>query len=158
MVVLALDQSTRASGWSVFENGSYVESGMIDMTKSKLDTDIRSFEMAKAIWRIIKKYKPEHLVMEETQQQSNVKTVIILARLQGMIVGYAEAHGVKVHILQPSKWRAALQYRQGSKVKRTELKQQSLDYIKENLGLSLPEDEAEASCIGIAAYKILNFE
>lgn len=158
MVVLAFDQSTRASGWSVFENGEYVESGMVDMTKSKLDTDARSFEMAKALWKIIKKYKPKHLIMEETQQQSNVKTVIILARLQGMIIGYAEAHGVKVHILQPSKWRAALQYKQGSKVKRVELKQQSLDYVKENLGMSLPEDEAEAACIGIAAHKILEFE
>ena len=114
--------------------------------------------MAKALWKIIKKYQPQHLVMEETQQQSNVKTVIILSRLQGMIIGYAEAHGVKVHIVQPSKWRAALQYSQGPKVKRAELKQQSLDYVRENLGLSLPEDEAEAACIGIAAHRILEFE
>lgn len=156
--VLACDQSTRASGWCYMENGEYIDSGLIDMTKSKLETDARSFEMAKALWKIIKKYNPDHLILEETQQQSNVKTVIILARLQGMILGYAEAHGVKVHILQPSKWRAALSYRQGAKVKREELKQQSLDYVKENLGLSLQEDRAEATCIGMAAHKILKFE
>ena len=158
MVVLVFDQSTRASGYAVFEDGKYVSSGLVDMSKSKLNTDERSFEMAKSLWKVIKQYKPSHVVLEETQQQSNVKTVIILSRLQGMIVGYAEAHKVKTHIVQPSKWRAALQFTQGPKVKRAELKQQSLDYVKDHIGVELPEDQAEACCIGFAAHKIFNFE
>lgn len=158
MIVVSMDQSTRVSGYAVFENGAYLCSGLVDLSKSKLETDERSFEMAKTLWKVLKKYKPAHLIIEETQQQSNVKTVITLARLQGMIIGYAEAHGVKVHILQPSKWRAALHYAQGAKVKRAELKQQSIDYVQKNLGLDLPEDECEAIAEGIAAHKIFNFE
>ena len=158
MKVVSFDQSTRLSGYAVFEDGQYVHSGVVDMSKSKLETDARSFEMAKALWKVLKQNKPEHLILEETQQQSNVKTVIVLARLQGMLLGYAEAHGVKVHIVQPSKWRKALNYAQGSKIKRAELKQQSLDYVKANLGLDLIEDEAEACCIGIAAHKIYGFD
>lgn len=156
--VLVFDQSTRCTGWSCFISGQYIESGIIDMSKSKLETDVRSFEMAKAIWKIIKNYKPDHIVLEETQQQSNVKTVIILSRLQGMILGYAAAHGVKTHIVQPSKWRAVLKFVQGPKVKRAELKQQSIDYVKEHLGVELPEDEAEACAMGFAAHKIYDFE
>lgn len=157
--VLSVDQSTRCTGYSFFSDGEYVESGIIDMNKSKLETNERSFEMAKAIWRIIKQYKPEHLILEDVQlQNNNAKTMIILARLAGMVIGYAEAHKVKTHILLPSQWRAQLHYAQGSKVKRAELKQQSLDYVKEHLGLDLPEDEAEAVCEGIAAHKIFNFE
>jgi len=156
--ILALDQSTKCTGWSFFLDGKYVESGVIDMSKSKLETAERSFEMAKAIWKLIKNYKPEHLVLEETQQQSNVKTVIILSRLQGMILGYAAAHGVKTHIVQPSRWRAALDFTQGPKVKRAELKQQSIDYVKERLGRELLEDEAESCCLGFAAHKIYDFE
>lgn len=158
MKVVACDQSTRVSGWSFFQDGEYVRSGVVDMSKSKLETDERSFEMAKALWKVLKQYQPDHLILEETQQQSNVRTVVTLARLQGIIIGYAESHGVKVHIIQPSRWRKALNYSQGPKVKRTELKQQSLDYVKENLCLDLVEDEAEACCIGIAAHKIFNFE
>lgn len=158
MVVLVCDQSTRVSGYAVFENGQYIDSGLIDMSKSKLDTNERSFEMAKAIWRVIKQYKPQHLVLEETQQQSNVKTVIILSRLQGMIIGYAEAHKVSTHILQPTRWRSALQFAQGPKVKRAELKQQSIDYVKEHFGIDRTEDECEAIAEGVAAHKILNFE
>ena len=74
-----------------------------------------------------------------------------------MVIGYAEAHGVKVHILLPSQWRAALSYLQGPKVKRAELKQQSINFVKENLNLNLVEDEAEAVAEGIAAHKIFNF-
>ncbi len=158
MIVVSMDQSTRVSGYAVFDDGKYLCSGLVDMSKSKLDTEERSFEMAKALWKIIKKYHPEHMILEDVQQQSNAKTMIVLARLAGMVIGYAEAHGVKVHILQPSKWRAALSYRQGSKVKREELKRQSIDYVKNNLGLTLSEDECEAIAEGIAAHKIFDFE
>ena len=158
MKIMSLDQSTRATGYCVFENGQYVCSGVIDKSKSKLDTDARSFDMAKDIWKVIAKYKPDELILEETQQQTNVKTVIILSRLQGMIIGYAEAHKVKTHILPPSQWRAALLYKQGPKVKRAELKQQSIDYVKEHYGFTLSEDECEAICINAAAHKIYTFE
>lgn len=158
MKVLSLDQSTRVSGWSMFQDGKYVCSGIIDMNKSKLETDKRSFEMAKEIWKIINKYKPQFIILEGVQQQSNPSTMIILARLAGMIIGYAEAHNVHTYILLPSQWRKVLGYSQGAKVKRQELKQQSLDYVKKNLGLDFSEDEAEAIAEGIAAHKIFNFE
>ena len=157
MKVLSFDQSTRVSGWAYFEDGQYVESGVIDMNKSKLNTDDRSFEMAKELWKVIKKYKPQHLVLENVQQQGSVQTVIVLARLAGMIIGYAEAHKVDTHIVSPSQWRKMLSYSQGPKVKREELKQQSINYVKENFGLSPIEDECEAIAIGSAAHKIFDF-
>lgn len=156
MKVMSFDQSTRVSGWCLFQDGEYVNSGVINMNKSNLDTDKRSFEMAKQLWKLLKEHKPDHLVLEDTQQQNNVKTVIILARLQGMLIGYAEAHGIKVHIVLPSQWRAVLNYKQGPKVKRTELKQQSADYVKKTYGFDLSEDENEAICEGIAAHKIID--
>ena len=157
-VLLALDQSTRCSGYAVFEDGEYVCSGVIDKSKSKLDTYERSFEMARDLWRVIKKYKPDHLVIEDVQNQSNTKTVIILSRLQGMLIGYAEAHKVKTNILLPSMWRSALKFKQGPKVKREELKQQSAGFIKEQYGFNLSEDENEAICIGVAAHKIFDLK
>ena len=155
--VLSLDQSTRVSGWAYFEDGQYVESGIIDMHKSKLETEERSFAMAKEIWKIINKYKPQHLVLEGVQQQSNPSTMIILARLAGMVIGYAEAHNIETHILLPSQWRKQLGYSQGAKVKRQELKQQSIDYVKENFGINVSEDENEAICERVAAHKFFNF-
>ena len=149
--VLSLDQSTRVSGYCLFQDDQYICSGVIDMSKSKLDTYERSFEMAKALWQVIKEYKPEFLVIENVQQQSGVQTVIILARLQGMIIGYAEAHGIKTHILSPTEWRAELKYTQGPKIKRAELKQQSIDYVKTKYGFNLSEDECESIALNDAA-------
>ena len=156
MKIVAMDQSTRASGWAYYENGQYITSGMIDMHKSHLETDKRSFEMAKELWKVIKKYQPEVLFIEDVQQQSNAKTMIILARLAGMIIGYAEAHNVEVHIITPSQWRSMLEFKLGSGVKRAELKQQSIDYVKETYGIDVPEDEAEAIALGDGARKKYN--
>ena len=157
MKVLAMDQATRCSGYSYFEDGEYIASGVVDLSKSKLDTYERSFEMAKELWAVIKKYRPEFLIIEDVQNQSNTNTVIILSRLQGMLIGYAEAHGVKVNILLPSQWRKILGFTQGPKVKRAELKQQSIDYVKEHYGINVSEDEMEAVAINAAAHKIYNF-
>jgi Holliday junction resolvasome RuvABC endonuclease subunit len=107
--------------------------------------------MAKRLWKILKEYQPDCLVIEDTQEQGNVKTVIVLARLQGMIIGYAEAHGIKTHILLPSQWRKVLGYAQGPKVKRAELKKQSADYVKNKYGFIKSEDENEAIALNDAA-------
>jgi Holliday junction resolvasome RuvABC endonuclease subunit len=153
MRVISFDQSTRVSGYAVFDDGEYVCSGIVDMSKSKLETTERSFAMAKAIWKLIKQHKPDHLIIEDVQDQGSVKTVVVLARLQGLILGYAEAHGVKTHILLPSQWRKVLGYAQGPKVKRAELKQQSADYVKTAYGFVKSEDENEAIALNDAARK-----
>jgi Holliday junction resolvasome RuvABC endonuclease subunit len=151
--VMSVDQSTRCSGYCFVEDNEYICSGVIDMSKSELETPERSFEMAKAIWKLIKKYKPDYLIIEDVQNQSSTKTVIILARLQGLILGYAEAHGVQTHILAPTAWRRELNYSQGPKVKRAELKQQSADYVKKTYGFVKSEDENEAIALNDAARK-----
>ena len=156
--VMSVDQSTRCSGYCLVEDNEYVCSGVIDMSKSELETPERSFEMAKAIWKLIKKYEPDYLIIEDVQNQSSTKTVIILARLQGLILGYAEAHGVQTHILAPTVWRRELSYSQGPKVKRAELKQQSADYVKKNYGFVKSEDENEAIALNDAARKKLKID
>lgn len=156
--VLSMDQSTRVSGYCLFEDDKYICSGIVDMSKSKLNTYERSFEMAKELWKIISKYKPDYLVIENVQQQSGIQTVIVLSRLQGMIIGYAEAHGVKTYILLPTEWRAKLEYAQGPKIKRAELKQQSIDYVKNKYGFDLSEDECESIALNDAARIKFDFD
>lgn len=156
MVILAFDQSTRITGWSVFENGQYSKSGVVDLHKIT-DTDERSKQMGVEICKVIAEAHPDCVIIEEVQQQSNVATVIKLARIQGVAIGFCAAHNIDLHILGPSRWRSALSYRQGPKVKREELKAQSLAYVK-SLGLSIKsEDENEAVAINAAAHKIYNF-
>ncbi len=157
MIILAFDQSTRVTGWSVFEDGEYLKSGVIDLHKIK-DTDERSKQMSVEICKTIEDSKPDCVIIEEVQQQSNVATVIKLARIQGVAIGFCAAHNIDLHILTPSRWRAALSYRQGPKVHREELKQQSIDYVKDHLGFDdFTEDQCEACCLNMAAHKLYDF-
>lgn len=154
MKVLALDQSTRITGWSLFDNNQYVKSGVINLRKVE-DTEERSKQMAVEICKLIEENDPDVTIIEEVQKQSNVSTVIKLARIQGVAIGFCAAHNIDLHILAPSQWRAALNYKQGPKVKREVLKQQSRDFVKNTLGLDIKsEDENEATAINEAAHRI----
>lgn len=158
MKILGMDQSTRVTGYSVFDDGKYIKSGVIDLHKIK-DTDERSKMMAVEICKLIESTKPDCTIIEEVQQQSNVSTVIKLARIQGVAIGFCAAHNIDLHILTPTRWRSALGYKQGPKVKREDLKAQSIEFVKNILGLSIEsEDENEAICINEAAHRIYEFD
>lgn len=156
-VILAFDQATRISGWSIFEDGQYVDSGIIDLHKVT-DIDERTKQMGMELCNKIEEVQPHLIIIEEVQNQSNTAVVIKLARLQGMVLGFAAAHKIKTKIFEPTVWRKLLSYRQGSKVKREELKQQSIDYVKKNFGFDFSEDRCEAICINAAAQKMFEKE
>ena len=156
MKIFACDQSTNFTGFALFDNGEYVESGVIDKHKIK-DADERIAEMGLAICRKIKEYAPDRVVIEDIQKQTNTKTVIYLARLQGCIILYCASKGIDMKILHPTEWRRILSYSQGPGVKREELKEQSINYVKEHLGFdNFTEDQCEACCIGMAANALYN--
>lgn len=158
MKILSMDQSTRVTGWSLFEDSHYVKSGVIDLHTIK-NTDERSKQMGLEICKIIEECKPDEMVIEEVAMQSNVDTLKKLARIQGMAIGFATAHNIPTHILQPSRWRSVLQFTQGPKVKREELKEQSRNFVKNVLGLDIEsEDENEAVAINDAAHRIYGFD
>ena len=158
MKVLAFDQSTKVTGWSVFIDNKYIDSGVIDLGKNT-NTEERSKQMGLEICRVITDNKPDVVIIEEVAMQSNAQTLKLLARIQGIAIGFCAAHDISLHILAPTKWRSALGYKQGSKTKREALKQQSFDYVKEHLGFeNFSEDRCEAICINMAAQKIFDFE
>lgn len=144
--VLAFDQSSKLTGWSLFESNQYMSSGVIDKHKIS-NIDERIGEMGIDICKTIKEYKPDYVVIENVQQQSGVSTVIHLARLQGFILGWCYVHNIKVEIIGPSQWRSALKIKQGAGIKRKELKEQSIEYVKKKYGIEASEDECEAICI-----------
>ena len=119
--VLVFDQSTKISAHSLWVNGEYVECGVIDLHKIK-DTPQRVRAMGVELCNTIKKYTPSYVVIEEVAQQSSPLTLKLLARIQGVIIGFCAANNIETYIIEPSKWRSTLQFKQGPKVKRAELK------------------------------------
>ena len=154
--ILAFDQSTKISAYSIFINGEYVECNYIDLHKMK-DTSERVRAMGVELCNVIEKYNPDKVILEEVAQQSNPMTLKLLARIQGVIIGFCAAHNIDTYIIEPSKWRSTLKFKQGSGVKRAELKAQAIKHIKDIYGLELSEDSCESICINEAAHKIYKF-
>ena len=156
MRIIAFDQASIIAGWSLFDENGYVDSGVIKKDKN-IPIDQRVPQMAEAICAKIKEFKADVVCIEGIQTQSNQRTVIDLARLQGGIMMYCEVKHIPIHILAPSAWRKVLDFHQGTKVKREELKEQSINYVREHLGFdNFSIDRCEAICIGIAANKLYN--
>lgn len=156
MKVLSFDQSTKVSAYSWWIDGEYIESGCIDLHKNT-NTPERVRIMGVKLCNVIAKYEPNKVVIEEVAQQSNPQTLKLLARIQGVIIGFCAARNIETYIIEPTKWRSALSFKLGPKVKREELKEQAIKYVKKTYGLELDEDECEAICIGNAAHKIYRF-
>jgi Holliday junction resolvasome RuvABC endonuclease subunit len=155
MRIIAWDQASINSGWAIFEDGKYVDSGVI--TKSNKTPIIdRIPQMAAAICAKIKESGVDYVFIEGVQNQSNQKTMADLARLQGGIMMWCSIKKVPLKILMPTEWRRILKFNQGPKVTRDQLKQQSMDYVKEHFGLeNISNDRAEAICIGAAASTLI---
>ena len=154
MKVLGFDQASVITGYSLFDDNQYIDSGVITKNKN-IPIAERVPVMALAICAKIKEVKPDVVVIEDIQNQSSVKTVIDLARLQGGIIMYCVNKGIPIKIYHPSEWRRALEFTQGARVKRDDLKKQATEYIKE-LGFDIAsEDESEAICINLAAQKMI---
>ena len=154
--ILAFDQSTKISAYSLFIDGEYVECGCLDLHKIK-DTSERVRAMGVELCNTIEKYTPTKVIIEEVAQQSNAMTLKLLARIQGVIIGFCAAHDIETYIIEPSKWRSTLKFKQGAGIKRHELKKQAIEYIESVYGLELTEDECEAICINDAVHKIYCF-
>lgn len=156
MKIIALDQSTTRTGFSVFVDGKYDHSGLIDKHKNK-DLHSRFKEMYEDIYKTIEKERPEIVVIEDTQMQGgNGLTYKILCQLQGAIIGMCYAMNIEFRVVTPTAWRSALHFRQGPKVKRDELKQQSIEYAKKEFGIDRYEDEMESCCINAAFHCMKN--
>ena len=151
MGLLAFDQSSKKTGWCFVEDGKYVKSGIIDK-HTIADIDTRIGEMGIAICQQIKELNPDVVVIEDVQSQGSIATVVHLARLQGFILGWCYVKHIRIEIVRPTEWRKVLGFSQGPKVKRQELKEQSLNYVKSKHGMELSEDEGEAVCIADASW------
>lgn len=152
MRVMGLDQSSNVSGVCVLENQHIVFYGKVDHSKNK-DVPNRIKNMFLDIIKLIEEYKPELLVVEAVQQQTNAKTAMMLSQLQGGLICYAYEHNIPVCSPLPTQWRKNLQYSQGAGVKREQLKQQSFDYVYNRFGINCSEDESEAIAIACAMSK-----
>ena len=151
MTILALDQSSITSGYSIFCDNQLIESGTFTFNSTILSK--RLLKIRDQIKQLINSYCIEYVILEdiqlETKVPNNVKTYKALAEVIGVITELLEELKIKYELVAPSSWRSQLNIKGN---KRNEQKKNAQNYVLKVYKKDVSEDESDAICIG--AYYI----
>ena len=150
MKILALDQATQTSGYSVWSNGVLTDFGKFSFD----DTDIhkRIHKVCTQFQILLVTHKPDKVVLEDIQMQvNNVSTFQKLAWLQGALIETCWILGMSVELIRPSEWRAICHFLKGQDKHRDNQKKVAQEWVRDTFNKICTQDEADAICIGYAA-------
>ena len=88
MRLIAFDQSSTKTGYAIFSDTDLTRWGVLDYSKDK-NVQNRVKEMCLEINKIISKVKPDLVIFEDVNLRTSVKTLIMLAQIQGCKIGRA---------------------------------------------------------------------
>lgn len=150
--ILALDQASVTSGYSVFKNGKLHTFGKFTFNDSDLGE--RLCKIKNKILELIEEYEIDELIFEDIQLQNNVtqnvQTFKTLAEVYGLIDQLASELKIPHRSYLASSWKSQL----GIKGKnRVEQKRNAQKYVLDTYGIKCTQDEADAICIGDCAVK-----
>jgi len=151
--MVSIDSSTTKSGIAIWENGDLNDYLLIDLSKNK-NMDSRFKCMSERLFITLQKYAPNTIYIEETVVPCNAQTQRFLTRLQGVVYAWCILNNCDFNTLRPTVWRKQLLFKQGSTVKRDNLKTQAIDYVKKIYNIEVEDNVAEAIGIGAAALKL----
>lgn len=152
MITLALDASTKSTGWAIYNNQELKDYGCITAGSSNLFKRIH--KMTDEISKIIKEYKVDEVAVEEIlieDVRHNQKVFKALMYLQGFIVDICNEYKIVSTFYVSSAWRKKCGIHTGPSVYRESLKQKDIQFVKNQFSISVVnDDEADAICIGFA--------
>lgn len=146
MKVLALDQSSRVTGYAIFEDSKLITSGTFVKDDERIG--YRLNDIKETIESMIEEYGITHLVFEDIQlQQQGVTTYRTLAEVLGVCEELAASMNIPYTIVPSVTWKSTL----GIKGKaRPEQKRNAQAFVVNTYGLKVSQDTADAICIGTA--------
>lgn len=150
MKILAFDQSSRTSGFAVFEDGNLIDYGKFTYEDS--DFGIRLMNIRNKIISLIKKYQPDQIAFEDIQLQNNVvnnvDTFKKLAEVFGIVYELATELGIPHLIVLSSTWKSSLSIKGRD---RAAQKRSAQEWVKNKYNITPTQDECDAICIGAHA-------
>lgn len=147
MTVLALDQSSKCSGWSVFEDKKLLTFGYFTFDDENIGQ--RLFRIREEVKELIDKFKPNHVVFEDIQLQdnigNNIQTFKILAQVYGVISELLTELNIPYSIVLAGTWKSTLNIKGRT---RPEQKKNAQLYVTNKYNIAVTQDTADAICIG----------
>ena len=152
MIILAFDQSSRTSGYSVFFVFLLKEHGTFTFSNS--DLGVRLYKIRQKVEELINLYHPDKIIFEDIQLQDeiysqksvgNVKTFKTLAEVFGIIYELATELNIDNEAYLAGTWRKGLGIAGNH---RDQQKANAQKWVYDNYGIRVVDDEADAICIG----------
>lgn len=155
--LVSLDCSTKCSGIAIWDNGKYIKSHIVDMSKIK-DVEERQLKMGLELWKGLDYYNPSIVYIEDTYCHGNPDVQKKLNRIQGVIFAWCITHDAEFHCIMPSSWRKYIpDFPNGKGIKRQEQKNFSIQYVTENYKITpKSDDESDAILIGEGVIRMLS--
>lgn len=155
-MLLALDQASRTSGWSVFDDdGSLVDSGTF--TCAQDDFGERLYQITLEVQSLIAKYHITEAAIEDIQLQgsvgNNVVTYKKLAEVYGVLEEKFTEWEIPYQQVFSSTWKSSLGIKGRA---RAEQKKAAQQYVANTYGKKVSQDESDAICIGSYIIKEKN--
>lgn len=153
MLVAGIDGSTNKTGVAIMEDGNLKFRTFIDLSADK-DPMRRIRRMLIKICEILNEYDIDAIYMEKSVLKNNVDTVQKLANLAGGIMLYCAQNDIEFNHPLPSEWRAKIGIQQSNKIKREVLKEEAILAVKNEYGINVNDDVAEAILIARSAFDL----
>ena len=160
MLVVAFDQATVTTGYSVFLNGELIKYGHFNFDGEILERMSLTIEkMIKITDKYLEEYpnQPFKVVIEDVQLQRNALTFKQLSQLQGaVLVAFLDKYHKTPDVYSASVWKSF----NGIKGKnRTEQKQNAQKLARQLFKIRPTQDEADAVLLGrYAASNFISFD
>lgn len=158
--IIALDNATHITGWAVFDNTQLVSYGKY--TTQDKDTSDRILEMGDWLSNLLVKWEPNTIIFEDIQQQNNVSTFKVLAKLQGVLEYISKKNGVEYYIISPATWKHNAQVQGRTRV---DQKRSAQLIVNRLYGVQATQDECDAILLGkygvdkfLKNIRMVNFE
>lgn len=156
--LLALDQSSRTTGFTVLKDGKIEVVSHFECIGDDLGD--RLVQLRNNISSLISQYNINEVVFEDIQLQDvngskekGIKTFKILAEAFGTVHEYLTEIKMPYAVAMPIKWKAHFKIAGKG---RPQEKKMAQEYVLKQYGITCTEDEADSLCIALYHYNINN--
>ena len=149
--LLALDQSSKVTGYTVLEDGKIIEVNHFECTGDDVGNLLAQFR--KKIIYLIEEYYIYEIVFEDIQLQdvngnkeTGIKTFKVLAEVFGVMHELCSEIKMPYTAVLPIKWKAHFKIAGKGRAQEKKLAQA---YVEKNCNMKCTEDEADSLCIAL---------
>lgn len=151
MTLLALDQSSRISGWAIFKDGELEDCGKFELTG---EIGRRLVDLKEEIISLVEKQEVTKIAFEDIQLQgnvmNNVATYKTLAMVFGVVMEQAEEENIPYEVVPSSTWKSKLGIKGRA---RAEQKRAAQEWVVNTYKVKPSQDTCDAICIGASILR-----